>query len=74
MDKYGTELVLFYPFGYHLLELSVGHGQQMLMGSISVYLMQSLERRRRIVDYLHLVNQGDMLGARCIRGELAPLR
>ena len=71
-DMFG-ELVSIYPFGYHLPEMSVRHGQQMLMGSTSVYLMQSPERRRRIVDYLHLVNQGDAPGAICIRRELAPL-
>ena len=73
MEMFGDEVVLSYPFEEQLLEMTVEHGQQVLMGSTSVYLMQSPERQP-IVDYLRLAEQGDMAGATRIRGELAPLR
>lgn len=73
MEMFGAEIVLSYPFEDHLLEMTVEHGQQVLMGSTSVYLMQSPERQP-IVDYLRLAQQGDMTGANRVRDELAPLR
>ena len=73
MEMFGAEGVLSYPFEEQLLEMTVEHGQQVLMGSTSVYLMQSPERQP-IVDYLRLAQQGDIAGATRIRDELAPLR
>jgi 4-hydroxy-tetrahydrodipicolinate synthase len=73
MEMFGAEVVLSYPFEEHLLEMTVEHGQQVLMGSTSVYLMQSPERQP-IIEYLRLAQQGDMAGATRIREELAPLR
>ena len=73
MEMFGAEVVLSYPFEEQLLEMTVEHGQQVLMGSTSVYLMQSPERQP-IVDYLRLAQQGDIAGATRIRDELAPLR
>ncbi len=73
MEMFGAEVVLSYPFEDHLLEMTVQHGQQALLGSTSVYLMQSPERQP-IIDYLRLAQQGDMVGATRIRDELAPLR
>ncbi len=73
MEMFGDETVLSYPFEEQLLEMTVQHGQQVLMGSTSVYLMQSPERQP-IVEYLGLAQQGDMAGAARIRNELAPLR
>ncbi len=73
MELFGDQVVLSYPFEEQLLDMTVEHGQQILMGSTSVYLMQSPERQP-IVDYLHLAQQGDMAGAARVRDELAPLR
>jgi len=73
MEMFGAEVVLSYPFEEQLLEMTIQHGQQVLMGSTSVYLMQSPERQP-IVDYLRLAQQGDMTGAAIIREELMPLR
>ena len=73
MEMFGAEVVLSYPFEEQLLEMTIQHGQQVLMGSTSVYLMQSPERQP-IVDYLRLARQGDMTGAAIIREELMPLR
>ena len=73
MEMFGDEIVLSYPFEEQLLEMTVQHGQQVLMGSTSVYLMQSPERQP-IVDYLRLAQRGDITGATHIRDELAPLR
>lgn len=73
MEMFGDEVVLSYPFEDHLLEMTVEHGQQALIGSTSVYLMQSPERQP-IVDYLRLAGQGDIMGATRIRDELEPLR
>jgi len=73
MEMFGAEVVLSYPFEEQLLEMTIQHGQQVLMGSTSVYLMQSPERQP-IVDYLRLAQQGDMTGAAIIREELVPLR
>lgn len=73
MDMFGDQVVLSYPFEDQLLEMTVQHGQQVLLGSTSVYLMQSPERRR-IVDYLGLAEQGDISGAERVREELTPLR
>jgi 4-hydroxy-tetrahydrodipicolinate synthase len=73
VEMFGAEIVLSYPFEDQLLEMTVQHGQQVLMGSTSVYLMQSPERQP-IVDYLRLARQGDMAGATRIRDELASLR
>lgn len=73
MKLFGAETVVSYPFEEHLLEMTVEHGQQVLMGSTSVYLMQSPERQP-IVDYLRLAQQGDMAAATRVRDEIAPLR
>ena len=73
MEMFGAELVLSYPFEEQFLEMTIQHGQQVLMRSTSVYLMQSPERQP-IVDYLRLARQGDMTGATIIREELVPLR
>jgi 4-hydroxy-tetrahydrodipicolinate synthase len=73
IEMFGAEIVLSYPFEDQLLEMTVQHGQQVLMGSTSVYLMQSPERQP-IVDYQRLAQQGDISGATRIRDELAPLR
>ncbi len=73
MEMFGSEVVLSYPFEEQLLDMTVQHGQQVLMGSTAVYLMQSPERQP-IVDYLRQAQQGDMAGAVRIREELAPLR
>lgn len=73
MDMFGDDVVLSYPFEDQLLEMTVQHGQQVLMGSTSVYLMQSPERQP-IVEYLRLAQEGDMAGAVRIRDELGPLR
>jgi len=73
MEMFGDEIVVSYPFEEQLLEMTVEHGQQVLMGSTSVYLMQSPERQP-LVDYLRLARQGDMAEATRIRDELAPLR
>lgn len=73
MEMFGDEVVLSHPFEEHLLNMTVQHGQQVLMGSTSVYLMQSSERQP-IVDYLRLGQQGDLERATAIRDELAPLR
>jgi 4-hydroxy-tetrahydrodipicolinate synthase len=73
MEMFGDELVLSYPFEEHLLEMTVEHGQQVLMGSTSVYLMQSPERQP-IVEYMRLAEEGDMAAATRIRDELTPLR
>ena len=73
MELFGDEIVVSYPFEEQLLSMTVEHGQQALLGSTSVYLMQSPERQP-IVDYLGLAQQGDMAGASRLRDELAPLR
>lgn len=73
MEMFGSEVVVSYPFEDRLLDMTVEHGQQVLMGSTSVYLMQSPERQP-IVDYLRLARQGELLAASAIRDELAPLR
>lgn len=73
MEMFGDEIVLSYPFEEHLLHMTIEHGQQVLMGSTSVYLMQSPEHQP-IVNYLRLAQQGDITGATDIRDELAPLR
>ncbi|MFO4633099.1 MAG: dihydrodipicolinate synthase family protein [Actinomycetota bacterium] len=73
IEMFGHEIVLSYPFEEQLLEMTTEHGQQVLLGSTSVYLMQSPERQP-ILDYLRLAQQGDMAGAIDIRDELAPLR
>lgn len=73
MEMIGDQVVLSHPFEDQLLEMTVEHGQQVLLGSTSVYLMQSPERQP-IADYLGLAEQGDMAGARRIRDELTPLR
>jgi 4-hydroxy-tetrahydrodipicolinate synthase len=73
IEMFGSEIILSYPFEEQLLELTVQHGQQVLLGSTSVYLMQSPERQS-IVDYLRLAQQGDIVGATRIRDELEPLR
>lgn len=73
MEMFGAEVVLSYPFEEQLLDMTVEHGQQILMGSTSVYLMQSPERQP-IIEYLRLAQQGDMAGAHRVRSELAPLR
>ena len=73
MELFGDDIVVSHPFEDHLLELTVEHGQQVLLGSTSVYLMQSPERQP-IVDYLRLAQQGDLAGATRVRHELAPLR
>ncbi len=73
MEMFGDEIVLSYPFEEQLLEMTVEHGQQVLLGSTSVYLLQSQERQP-IVDYLGLARRGDLAGAASLRDELAPLR
>ena len=73
MELFGDEVVLSYPFEEQLLEMTVEHGQQVLMGSTSVYLMQSPERQP-IVEYLQLAGQGDVEAAARVRDELAALR
>lgn len=73
MERLGDRVVLSYPFEDRLLEMTVEHGQQVLLGSTSVYLLQSPERQP-IVDYLSLAQQGDLVGATRLRDELAPLR
>lgn len=73
MEMFGSEIVVSYPFEEKLLEMTVEHGQQALLGSTSVYLLQS-PQRRPIIEYLHHAEQGDMESARRIRDELAPLR
>lgn len=73
MEMFGDEVVVSYPFEDYLLEMTVQHGQQALIGSTSVYLMQSPERQP-IIDYLQLARQGDMVGATHIRDELGSLR
>jgi len=73
MEMFGSEVVLSYPFEDQLLDMTVQHGQQVLMGSTSVYLMQSPERQP-IVDYLRLAQQGDLEAARAVRDGLASLR
>ena len=73
METLGSEVVVSYPFENHLLEMTMQHGQQVLLGSTSVYLMQS-PARRPIVEYLQLAELGDLAGANRIREELASLR
>lgn len=73
MEMFGDHLVLSYPFEEQLLQMTIEHGQQVLLGSTSVYLMQSPERQP-VADYLQLAQQGDVAGAARIRDELAPLR
>jgi 4-hydroxy-tetrahydrodipicolinate synthase len=73
MEMFGDEVVVSHPFEDQLLDMTVQHGQQVLLGSTSVYLMQSPERQP-IVDYLRLAHQGDLTGAARLRAELAPLR
>ena len=73
MEIFGDEVVLSYPFEEQLLEMASEHGQQVLMGSTSVYLMQSPERQP-IIEYMRLAENGDMAGAKRVREELAPLR
>lgn len=72
-EMFGDQVVLSYPFEDQLLEMTVEHGQQVLLGSTSVYLMQSPERQP-IVEYLKLAAAGDIAGASRVRDELAPLR
>ena len=73
MEILGDEVVLSYPFEADLLEMASEHGQQVLMGSTSVYLMQS-PKRQPIIEYMRLAENGDMAGAKRVREELAPLR
>ncbi len=73
MELFGDDVVVSYPFEDRLLEMTVEHGQQALLGSTSVYLLQSPERQP-IVDYLRLAQQGDLPGATRMRDELSPLR
>ena len=73
MEMFGQDVVVSYPFEDRLLEMTVQHGQQVLMGSTSVYLMQSPERQP-IVDYVRLAQQGDVTAATIVRGQLAGLR
>lgn len=73
MAMFGSDVVLSHPFEEHLLEMTVEQGQQVLLGSTTVYLMQSPERQP-IVDYLRCAAEGDVAGARRLRDELAPLR
>lgn len=73
MRMFGDEIVMSYPFEEQLLEMTVEHGQQVLLGSTSVYLMQSPERQP-IAEYLRAAKQGDMVTAQRIRDELTALR
>ena len=73
MEIFGDEVVLSYPFEAELLEMTSEHGQQVLMGSTSVYLMQS-PKRQPIIEYMRLAENGDMAGAKRVREELTPLR
>ncbi len=73
MEILGDEVVLSYPFEADLLEMASEHGQQVLMGSTSVYLMQS-PKRQPIIEYMRLAENGDMAGAKRVHEELAPLR
>ncbi len=73
IEMFGDEIVVSHPFEEHLLEMTVEHGQQALIGSTSVYLMQSPERQP-LIEYLRLAGQGDLAGATRVRDELTPLR
>lgn len=73
MEAFGSQVVISYPFEETLLEMTIQHGQQVLMGSTSVYLMQSPERQL-IAEYLGHAHQGDIAEATRIRAELEPLR
>lgn len=73
IDMFGSEVVVSYPFEDKLLEMTTQHGQQALLGSTSVYLLQSPERQP-IRDYLSFAEAGDMAMAERIRQELTPLR
>ena len=73
IGRLGSNVVLSYPFEDHLLDMTVEHGQQVLLGSTSVYLMQSPERQP-ILDYLQHAQSGDLEAAHRVRAELDPLR
>ena len=73
MQRFGSEVVVSYPFEDQLLDMTVHHGQRVLMGSTSVYLLQSPERQP-IVDYVRLAEAGEVEAARAVRDELEPLR
>ncbi len=73
MRLFGDDVVVSYPFEEQLLDMTVEHGQQVLLGSTSVYLLQSPERKP-VIEYLQLAADGDLTAARHVRDELAPLR
>ncbi|MDC0868178.1 dihydrodipicolinate synthase family protein [Paracoccaceae bacterium] len=72
-DMFSRDLVVSYPFEDRLLEMTTQHGQQALLGSTSVYLLQSPERQP-IRDYLSFAEAGDIPMAEKIHQELTPLR
>jgi 4-hydroxy-tetrahydrodipicolinate synthase len=72
-DMFGSEMVVSYPFEDRLLEMTIQHGQRALLGSTSVYLLQSTERQP-IRDYLSFAQAGDIQMAEKIQRELTPLR
>jgi 4-hydroxy-tetrahydrodipicolinate synthase len=69
----GDQIVISDPLENHLLEMTVQHGQQVLLGTTGVYLLQSPERQP-IHEYQQLALAGQVAEATRLRDELQPLR
>jgi len=73
MELAGKDIVISDPLESHLMEMTVQHGQQVLLGTTGVYLLQS-PQRQPIHDYQQLALAGRVAEARRIHDELQPLR
>lgn len=73
MELCGKDIVISDPLENHLLEMTVQHGQQVLLGTTGVYLLQSPEHQP-IHDYQKLALAGKVAEAKRIQESLQPLR
>lgn len=73
MELCGKEIVVSDPLEDHLLTMTLHFGQQVMLGTTSVFLMQSPERQP-VQDYYELAKEGKAAEASRKYYELQPLR
>lgn len=73
MELCGKEVVISDPFEDHLLTMTQNFGQQVMLGTTSVYLMQS-PHYQPIQEYYDLAKAGKSAAAALKYAELQPLR
>lgn len=73
MELCGDKIVVSDPLEDHLLTMTLQFGQQVMLGTTSVFLMQSPDCQP-IHDYYHLAKKGEAAAASRLYYEMQPMR